>query len=154
MNANQTERTEWALKLWVVMNRASRSIETHLREQVESHGLSYTEFGVLEVLLHRGPLPIGEIGDRILLTSGSMTYVINKLEKRELIFRRECASDRRVIYAELTRAGKDLIRRVFSEHESLLSDLSGGLTVAELEDAIRLIKQLGIHAENADPVPT
>lgn len=142
-------RTERALKLWVVMNRAARSLEAHLREQVASHGLTYTEFGVLEVLLHRGTLPIGEIGDRILLTSGSMTYVINKLEKRNLIVRRECASDRRVIYAELTRSGKDLIRRAFSEHRHLLSELSEGLTVDELDEAARLIKQLGLYAEKA-----
>lgn len=153
MHTKQDDRTERALKLWVVMNRASRSIEAHLRTQVESHGLTYTEFGVLEVLLHRGTLPIGEIGDRILLTSGSMTYVINKLEKRDLIIRRECASDRRVTYAELTRAGKDLIRRVFSEHEHLLAELSEGLSVDELDDAVRLMKQLGIHAANSVRVP-
>jgi len=140
-------RNERALKLWVVMNRAARSIERHLREQVESNRLSYTAFAVLEVLLHRGTLPIGEIGERILLTSGSMTYVINKLEKRELILRRECASDRRVIYAELTKAGKDLIRRVFTEHEHLLSTLSEGLSEEELDEATRLVKRLGLYAE-------
>lgn len=146
-------RSKRALKLWVVMNRAAQSIETHLREQVESRGLSFTEFAVLEVLLHRGTLPIGEIGDRILLTSGSMTYVVNKLEKRDLILRRECASDRRVIYAELTRAGKDLTRRVFAEHEQLLSTLSEGLTVDELDDATRLMKRLGIHAQSVMAEP-
>lgn len=142
-------RKDRALKLWVVMNRAEKSIEKHLREQVESRGLSFTEFAVLEVLLHRGTLPIGEIGDRILLTSGSMTYVMNKLENRGLILRRECASDRRVIYAELTKAGKDLIRRVFAEHEQLLSTLSEGLTTEELDEATRLMKRLGLHAENS-----
>ncbi|NNF04326.1 MAG: MarR family transcriptional regulator [Rhodothermales bacterium] len=142
-------RNERALKLWVVMNRASRSIEDRLREQVESNGLSFTEFGVLEVLLHRGPLPIGEIGERILLTSGSMTYVVNKLEKRGLIIRRACASDRRVIYAELTRPGKDLIRRVFSEHEQLLARLSEGLSPDEIDEAARLVRKFGLYADNA-----
>lgn len=98
-----------ALKLWVVMNKALRSVEEHLRRQVESHGLSFTEFAVLEVLLHRGALPIGELGGRILLTSGSMTYVVDKLEKRGLIRRRACPNDRRVIYAELTDEGRSLI---------------------------------------------
>ena len=90
-----SEPVSSALKLWVVMNRAVQSIERHLRRQVEAHGLGFTEFAVLEVLYHKGAQPIGEIGSRILLTSGSMTYVIDKLEQRGLLRRAPSATDRR-----------------------------------------------------------
>jgi MarR family 2-MHQ and catechol resistance regulon transcriptional repressor len=140
-----------ALKLWVVMNKALRSVEEHLRRQVESHGLSFTEFAVLEVLLHRGALPIGELGGRILLTSGSMTYVVDKLEKRGLIRRRACPNDRRVIYAELTDEGRSLIEPVFQEHATLIRNLMDGITPEQQQTVTELLKQLGRYAEALDP---
>lgn len=140
-----------ALKLWVVMNKALRSVEEHLRRQVESHGLSFTEFAVLEVLLHRGALPIGELGGRILLTSGSMTYVVDKLEKRGLIRRRACPNDRRVIYAELTDEGRSLIEPVFQEHATLIRNLMDGITPEQQQRVTELLKQLGRYAEALDP---
>ncbi len=130
------------------MNRAVRSIEDHLRRQVEAHGLSYTEFAVLEVLLHKGSLPIGEIGSRVLRASGSMTYVIDKLERRGLLQRRTDDADRRVIHTELTEQGRGLIECVFQEHETLLGDVMGGLAPEEQEAAIDLLKRLGLHAQH------
>lgn len=144
------QETASSLKLWVVMNRALRSIEEPLRRQVEAHGISFTEFAVLEVLLHKGPLPIGEIGSRILLTSGSMTYVIDKLEQRGLIRRRACEEDRRIIYAELTELGRTLIETVFDEHAGLIRRLMQELRPAEKETAIDLLKRLGRSAETLD----
>lgn len=144
------EASSTALKLWVVMNRAVRSIEARLRRQVEAWGLSYTEFAVLEVLLHKGTLPIGEIGGRILLASGSMTYVVDKLEQRGLLRRRASEADRRVIRAELTDAGRDLIARVFAEHERLLADLLAPLDADEQRAAADLVKRVGLHAAAED----
>lgn len=145
------KETGVALKLWVVMNKALRSVEEHLRRQVEAHGLSFTEFAVLEVLLHRGDLPIGELGGRILLTSGSMTYVVDKLEKRGLIRRRACPEDRRVIYAELTDEGRALIEPVFREHAALVRNLMDGITLEQQLSATELLKRLGRYAEALDP---
>lgn len=140
-----------SLKLWVVLNRAVRSIGEHLRHQVEGHGLSITEFGVLEVLLHKGRLPIGEIGSRVLLTSGSMTYVVDKLERRGLLQRRACEDDRRVIHAELSAEGRALIEVVFAEHAALLDELMNGLSHEERATAAELVKRLGLHAQAAVP---
>lgn len=136
-----------SLKLWVVMNHAFNSIEGPLRKQVEAHGISFSEFAVLEVLLHKGPLPIGDVGDRVLLSSGSMTYVIDKLEERDFIQRRPCAEDRRIIYAELTAQGRELIEEVFDEHSSLIRQLTDELSSAEKEKLTSLLKQLGKSAE-------
>ena len=142
------DETSTALKLWVVMNRALRPIEERLEQQVEAHGLSFTEFAVLEVLLHKGPLPLGEIGSRILLTSGSMTYVIDKLVRRGLIERKACETDRRVVHAELTKQGRSLIEEVFPAHAALIHDLMDGLRPDEQEDVINLLKRLGRYAES------
>lgn len=142
-----TSPTTTSLKLWVVMTRALRSIEEHLEKQVQAHGLSLTEFGVLEALFHKGHLPIGEIGDRILLTSGSMTYVIDKLVRRGLIERRACESDRRVIHASLTPEGRSLMDTVFPVHADLIRRLMGGLEPHEQEVATDLLKHLGLFAQ-------
>lgn len=142
-----------ALKLWVVMNRALRSVEDSLRRQVEAHGLSLTEFAVLEVLFTKGPLPVGEIGDRVLRTSGSMTYVVDKLAGRGLIERRACPTDRRVIHVALTDAGRALIERVFPEHAALIGSLMQGLTTQEQEAATDILKRLGLYARRHVPAP-
>lgn len=141
-----TPQVTTSLKLWVVMTRALGSIEERLEQQVQAHGLSLTEFGVLEVLLHKGHLPIGEIGSRILLTSGSMTYVIDKLERRGLIERRACETDRRVVHADLTPDGRSLMAVVFPEHAELIRRLMGGLQLHEQEVAIDLLRRLGHYA--------
>lgn len=143
-----------SLKLWVVMNHAFNSIEERLRQQVEAHGISFSEFAVLEVLLHKGPLPIGDVGERVLLTSGSMTYVVDKLEERGLIQRRPCAEDRRIIYAELTEQGRALIEEAFAEHSSLIRRLTEELSPAEKETLIGLLKRLGKSAEGKEVAET
>ncbi len=139
--------TTSSLKLWVVLNRAQRSIEDPLRQQVESHGLSFSEFAVLEVLLNKGALPISEVGDHVLLTSGSMTYVVDKLEERDLLRRRRCEEDRRIIHAELTEQGRTMIEEIFSEHAALINDLTDGLSAEETETLTTLLKRLGKSAE-------
>lgn len=144
--------TARALKLWVVMNRASATVAKALRVQVEAHGLSFTEFGVLEVLLHKGALPISAIGGNILLTSGSMTYVIDKLEKRGWISRRACGEDRRITYVDLTQEGRNIIVPVFEEHAAFLRDLMTGLEPEEQEKTTDLLRRLGLHVRDRESV--
>ena len=83
---------------------------------MERHELMGSEFAVLEALYHKGDLPIGELGDRVLLTSGSMTYVIDKLARRGLLTRRRCAQDQRVRYAAISAAGRRLMASIFPDH--------------------------------------
>lgn len=104
--------------------------------------LSLTEFGVLEALLHKGPLPIGAIGGIVLRTSGSMTYVIDKLQQRGLLERRPSADDRRVLFAELTAAGRTTIEAVFPEHAALIQALIADLTTTEKEETASLLVRL------------
>ncbi len=146
ITVSHDEDTVAALKLWVVLSRAARAIAEHARRQVEGEGLRHMEFGVLEALYHKGPLTQGQLGERILLTSGSITAVVDKLEKRGLVERRLCAEDRRVVYAELTEEGRTLISRVFPEHAEALRVAMGGLTAEEKKIARALLVRLGRHA--------
>jgi MarR family transcriptional regulator, 2-MHQ and catechol-resistance regulon repressor len=91
--------TAAALRLWVILNRAHRAIGERVRRDIEAHGLHPTEFAVLEVLHHKGPLTLGEVGERVLLTSGSMTHVADKLERRDLIARPRPATVARTIWS-------------------------------------------------------
>jgi MarR family 2-MHQ and catechol resistance regulon transcriptional repressor len=138
--------TPTALKLWVVLARAHRAVADHARRDIERHGLGMTEFAVLEVLHHRGPLPLGAIGERILLTSGSTTYVVDKLEERGFLSRRACDQDRRVVYAELTTAGREVIERIFPAHAEAIRKAMAGLSPAEQRRATELLKRLGLAA--------
>jgi MarR family transcriptional regulator, 2-MHQ and catechol-resistance regulon repressor len=137
-----------ALKLWVVLNRAVRAVAEHARRDIERHGLHPTAFAVLEVLHHKGPLLVGEVGSRVLLTSGSTTYVLDKLAERGLVERTPCPHDRRAMYVELTERGRELIAQVFPEHAAAIRHAMAGLTTEEKRIAAALVKRLGLHAQD------
>jgi MarR family 2-MHQ and catechol resistance regulon transcriptional repressor len=105
-----------------------------------------SEFAVLEVLYHKGPLRLGEIRDRILVTGASTTYVVKKLEERGLMRRKSCADDSRAVLGELTAKGRALIEKVFPEHVERLQQAASGLTVPEKREASRLLRTLSRHA--------
>src|ERR1700729_3185063 len=98
-----------APRLWLVLARAYGSMVSYIEGAIAGQGLGLSDFMVLEVLLHKGPLPISAIGEKVLLASASMTSAIDRLEKRGLVDRRSCNSDRRLRYVELTDCGKAFI---------------------------------------------
>jgi len=139
--------TSASLKLWITLARASRWVAELSRRHIELRGLSPSEFGVLETLYHKGPLTIGEIGSRMLLTSGSMTYVVDKLESRGLLVRRISGDDRRTIVAELTAEGSGFIAGIFPAHAEVIRQATAGLTVDEKRITAALLRRLGKHAQ-------
>jgi MarR family transcriptional regulator, 2-MHQ and catechol-resistance regulon repressor len=134
------------LQLVIAVARSYQAIEQGVRPQLAGQGLGLTEFAVLEVLYHKGPLPLGEIRDRILVTGASTTYVVKKLEKRGLMRRRTSAEDQRVVFGELTPRGRALIDGVFPAHVARLRAIMAGLSVAEKHAAARLLRRLSLHA--------
>ncbi|MES3628680.1 MAG: MarR family transcriptional regulator [Longimonas sp.] len=131
-----------ALQVWIALNRAQHAVDAPLRRQVEVHDLTMKEFAVLEVLLHKGPLPVGEVGERVLLTSGSMTYVLDKLEEEGLVTRRADDDDRRIQIVRLTDDGRDRIEQVFPEHAVMIQTLMSDLSIREKETLFRLLRRL------------
>jgi len=134
------------LHLIIALGRALQALERAVRPHLAQFGLGMTEFAVLEVLLHKGTLPLGEIRDRILVTGASTTYVVKKLEARGLVRRKECAEDERKALGELTPKGRKLIQDVFPAHVEQLRRLMGGLSTSEKDEACRLLRRLGQHA--------
>jgi MarR family 2-MHQ and catechol resistance regulon transcriptional repressor len=145
-----TDEKDISLKLLVVLTRAAQSVRKGIEEDIRRHGLNLTEFGVLELLYHKGDQPIQKIGGKILIASSSTTYVIDQLEKKELLKRKSCPSDRRVTYASLTEKGRDLMNTIFPEHKDAVHTLLGGVTLAEKTELIEQLKKLGVFAASSD----
>jgi MarR family transcriptional regulator, 2-MHQ and catechol-resistance regulon repressor len=141
-----TEGQERALRLWVVLSRARESLVEHLHADVARHGLTLMEFGILEVLYHKGPLLLGEVQRRILVSSGGVTYLVDRLERKGLVERRACQDDRRARYAALTPEGEELIGRVFPEHAAYIEELTSELTAEEQATLHSLLRRLGLAA--------
>ena len=134
------------LQLLIALARAYQAIERGVRPQLAEQGLGMTEFAVLEVLYHKGALPLGEIRDRILVTGATTTYVVKKLEERGLMRRRTGVEDQRVVIGELTSKGRALIDEVFPTHVDRLREVMAGLSVSEKHGATRLLRRLSQHA--------
>jgi MarR family transcriptional regulator, 2-MHQ and catechol-resistance regulon repressor len=145
-----SSRDDQSLKLYVVLSKAYRAMHDYVSKHIQSYGLNPTEFAVLELLYHKGEQPLQQIGGKILLASGSITYVIDKLEKKELLIRKACPKDRRVTYAVITEKGKRFIAEMFPEHKKVIDQIMSVLTEEEKETAIRLIKQVGLHVKNLE----
>jgi MarR family 2-MHQ and catechol resistance regulon transcriptional repressor len=142
---NETER---ALKLFIVLSRASKVVLEEANKLIETYKLNPTEFAVLELLYHKGRQPIQKIGQKILLSSGSMTYVVDKLEKKGLIERVFCKEDKRVTYMSITDAGNALIEEIFPSHEKKINELMSALSETEQDTAIDLLRKLGLSIKN------
>lgn len=134
------------LKLWVVLARAYTALYERASADIARHDLTVAEFAVLEVLHHKGPLLLGEVQKKVLVSSGGVTYLVDRLEQRGLVRRKLCASDRRARYAELTDQGQTFMQRIFPEHVAAIRDALSALTDDEQEQAITLLKKLGHHA--------
>jgi MarR family 2-MHQ and catechol resistance regulon transcriptional repressor len=135
-----------ALKLWVVLARAHTAMEQRASDDVARHGLTLAEFGVLEALHHKGPLLLGDVQKKVLVSSGGVTYLVDRLEQRGLVRRKLCPDDRRARYAELTDEGTALITRIFPEHAECIRKAVAALSIGEQRAAIELLKKLGLHA--------
>lgn len=138
---------EQSLKLFIVMSRAMQSVMKRVEEDIKSYGLNPTEFAVLELLFSKGEQPIQKIGEKVLLASSSITYVVDKLEKKNYINRKPCPKDRRVTYAVITEKGTNLMSDIFPKHRVAIDEIFGGLEPKEKEDMIIQLKKLGFHAQ-------
>jgi len=141
---------ERALKLFVVFSRAANAVNRRIVATIEGHELTPTEFGILEALHHKGPLLLGDVQKKILLSSGGVTYAVDRLAEKGLVERRECPTDRRARYAVLTPKGETLIARIFPVHAERIEDTMGVLSGKEQDELIALLRKLGFGAEAAD----
>lgn len=140
-----------APRLWLVLARAYGSMVSYIEGAITAQGLGLSDFMVLEVLLHKGPLTISAIGQKVLLASASMTSAIDRLEKRGLVRRRSCDSDRRIRLVELTDCGKAFIEEIYARHENDLERVMAGLSEEERPVLYEGLKKIGLAAQVAVP---
>lgn len=137
-----------SLDLYIALSRASEWVNAHGDRDIRKYGLNRTEFGVLELLYHKGAQPIQQIGGKVLMSSGNITYVVDKLEKKEYVKRKTSTEDRRLIFAEITEKGKQFIDEVFPKHTEVIEKAVAGLTAEEKKAASQLLKKLGKFAQD------
>src|SRR6202171_5939173 len=136
--------------VFLVLWKASRAAQAYAEKSILELEMCASDFAVLEALLQKGPLPVNEIGKKILLTSGAITVAVDRLETKGLVERRASGTDRRARIVHLTKEGRKLITRAFAEHASDMERLaSASLTRAERETLIRLLKKIGFEAAGA-----
>src|SRR5690606_6803286 len=136
------------LKALTVLVRPADALHELIKKDVGQYGLTPTEFSVLELLYHRGKQPIQLIGKKVLIASSSITYVIDKLEAKKYVMRKNCPEDRRVIFAELTNEGHTLMDFIFPKHEMIINKVFLGLEKQEIDEMLTILKKIGHQAKN------
>ncbi len=138
--------TSSGVHLWLILMKAHESLRRHAERHIHSLGIGFSDFAVLEVVFHKGPTPVNEIGSLVRLTSGSITAAVDRLEKKGLVERRNDPEDRRARVVHLTEAGRKLISCAFADHEAAMERATAALTPEERWQAADLLKKLGLGA--------
>jgi MarR family transcriptional regulator, 2-MHQ and catechol-resistance regulon repressor len=133
---------------WLVWRKAEEAARDYLYRGIEETGISDTDFRVLEVLLHKGPLPVNTIGPKVHLTPGSISVAIDRLLEKGLVSRVESPDDRRVRIVALTKNGSDVIVPIFRKHAAEIARVFGDANPKELQIFERLLKKTGKRARS------
>lgn len=133
---------------WLILWKAYNAVRDYATRDIATSGLTLTDFGILEALLHKGPLAVNDLGRKVSLTSGSITTAIDRLQVRGLVERRS-TEDRRARVVHLTDAGRTEIEGAFHRHAEQMDYLGGTLTDPERSELVRLLKKFGRAAVTA-----
>ena len=143
---NQGSRAPHGADTWLVIRKAFHWLERHGLDSIAETGLGHGDFAVLKLLLFSGPLPVNVIGAKVLLTSGSISTAIDRLEGRGLVKRGRHPTDGRTFLVNLTARGRETITPASKEHARRMDRLMSILTLQEQRELARLMKRLGKHA--------
>lgn len=141
------EQTEQDLRLFRVLSRATRAVMDRIRADVERRGINQEHFIILELLYNRGPHPIQKISEIFRIPSGSITYVVDKLEKKGFVERQANPADRRVWNVCLTEQGQRLFNEIFPEHARLISRMFAAVDSDGKAQLIDMLKSIGLNAQ-------
>src|SRR3984885_12474193 len=139
--------TSTPVHAWLIMMKAMQAISRYALADIEKAGLGDSDFRVLEVLLHKGPLPVNVIGPKVNLTPGSISVAVDRLLAKGLVTRTESAEDRRVRVVALTPRGKSVITPIFRAHVETMQKVFAGLSPHELRQLEQQLKRVGKQAE-------
>ncbi len=144
------DRIGAALRAYVKLLRAGKAVLARVEPRLAAARLTPTQLGVLEAILHKGPLTQRELGRKVLTSAGNMTDVVDKLEARGLVRRTRSPRDRRIVSVALTQPGQALIEALFPRHASDIAAAMGGLSGEELQSLGALLRKLGLAAAGED----
>ncbi|WP_085993562.1 MarR family winged helix-turn-helix transcriptional regulator [Oceanobacillus senegalensis] len=136
-----------ALKAFVVLLKANKTLEEVTKKDISDHGMRTSDFTIMEALYHKGQQTIKQISEAVLINTGSITYVIDKLEKKGLLERSPCKEDRRVVYIQLTKKGKDLMAEIFPLHQKVIEEVFEDISDEEKRVIIDVLKRVGKKGE-------
>jgi MarR family 2-MHQ and catechol resistance regulon transcriptional repressor len=146
MKRTSKEQDSSGVHIWLVFMKAFQALLPHAAGSIKRTELGDSDFRVLEVLLHKGPLPVNTIGPKVWLTPGSISVAVDRMVKKGLVSRKDHPDDRRVRQVELTQKGRALIMRGFAEHAAAMETVVSVLSKNERLILLRLLKKLGKHA--------
>src|SRR5881409_585329 len=127
-----TRQDSSGVHIWLVFMKAFQALLPHAAQSIEQTELGDSDFRVLEVLLHKGPLPVNTIGPIVDLTPGSISIAVDRLFAKGLVSRVESAADRRVRIVALTPRGKAIIDSAFRKHSTQMKRVFAELSPEEL----------------------
>lgn len=139
-----TDDERRALDTYIKLMRASETVATHIKRLLAEQNLTISQLGILEALLHLGPLCQTDLGTKLLKSSGNITTVVDNLEKRGLVRRDRNRDDRRYVDVSLTDEGRELIEGYFPEHVREIHQVISPLTAEEQQELGRLCRKLGL----------
>ncbi len=147
--SKQIETSTTGPKLWVVLARAYGALAAFVESSIAAEGLCLSDFMVLEVLLHKGPLTISTIGEKVLLANASMTAAVDRLEERAFVVRQSSEADRRSKIVALTPRGRTFTTQLYARHAREIEAVASPLSRAERDQLRALLKKLGLSAKSA-----
>lgn len=151
---NDTEKSKKELHLLRVFLRASQSVSEILKRDMATYDLNWKEFTVLELLYNSGSHPTQEIGEKILLPSSSLTYVLQKLEQKECIIRKTDDKDRRITHVDISDKGREVMQKIFPDHVNTINEVFSDLSDSEIAETAENIKSFGLKAQGmAEKLP-
>ena len=142
------KRPPEALHAWLIMLKAGQSMSRYLFPPLLEKGLGESDFRVLEILLHKGPMPVNAIGPKVYLNPGSVSVAVDRLYKKGFVTRVECSEDRRVRTVSLTTKGREIFVPLFRQHTALVKRAFQDATAEELQQLELVLKKIGKRAES------
>ncbi len=133
---------------WLILMKAHRALLRHAETSIVTLDIGLTDFVILEMLLHKGPQKVSDIGRRVGLTSGAITSAVDRSEKQGFVTRSSDATDRRARVVKLTSQGKRVIEKAFTCHSDAMEDAMSALTPSELRTLAAMLKRVGTSVES------
>ena len=138
--------------LWVRMAVTFNLLYQEIKKDLAKENLTVSQLDILVCLDRTKGLPLSEVADRLLVTGGNVTGIIDRLENAGLVTRQRDSKDRRIVWARLTEKGYGIYRQLMPRYIETMNRINSYLTPAERKELMRLLKKMstGTHKKNSN----